>query len=593
MKIRKGLLNFKLIFLLLSLLILQFFIFSKAQAFDFVIPHIPGIWAFAEPNDNSPKQMQLPILQAYQVVDEQNNYYKLKPTIEGGRPIGWVKKDFLLLWPYRHGLMPIQEDIVTKGYCDEGEIQKVADGSKVEPCTTIPRNLLDQIVKDKNVDIRPFPVLTVKKIISKYQSSVYFLKAAMPVSQAGYVITPEVEKLKYKFSQLDIVIVLDNTGSMEEEVLSVHNLLNDLITGFDKNYNNTYVNLITYTDEQVIATGLKPVNQVVNSIPSTAGGKEEWLLDALWLSTFTKWRAGSMKVVLVIGDEPFQRKDDNISDIPVTGGYGIDLSTNLTVQKGKTKDELIDKIKQSYRNNIFFWGIITINDEGTSTLLYNDLDSIIRSPSLNNVFTIKTIDKPFSKEELAGQKVIVMLQPVFDQITNDIKERLQKLEQSQSELANLSTDSNDRYYEILTDIWGKGMVIKEVWLRSDNIAFSNVLLLDRNEMRIVRDLLQNSKNILGAGQEASANHVWEQLWEKLIGRRESIKEFINDPLWNYWIGRIPEDSLLRLSPQQIAHMEGSTRIEKIGEIERAIAYLDRELNKNEQQFFWIPFRFLP
>ena len=132
----------------------------------------------------------------------------------------------------------------------------------------------------------------------------------------------------------DLVFLIDNTGSMSDDIYIIQTNLNDIIDALPEGvrvgvaeYGDNNVDPYDWYDSTPLTTGLETVKTYINNITTTSGGDTpESVYDGLYKAIEEmNWSSTVKKMIIVIGDAP-----------PLEGSY-----TNYTLKN------VVDKAKES------------------------------------------------------------------------------------------------------------------------------------------------------------------------------------------------------------------------------------------------------
>lgn len=569
---------------------------ASAKHPTFVISHIKNAYVYKNSRVDVNPIRTLRMWESYYVSEEEDGFYKLKSINRVGKrgesigdDIGWVKKGVLMEWSIPHALVPKKGP--TPLYCKKEEIQKLVNGLYARKCASITianNKRFLQLTEKSNIPLKPFPVLDAFREKGLEGSMRNFIYAALPVSTGKVIFRPERRGVeKRMLSRIDLVVVLDNTQSMSDEAAAIHDVLSAFIMDIDQQKDlDIHVNLITYTDKNVRMTGLKPVNEVINRIPKQGNGTDEWLLDALWLSTQTEWRPGTRPWLIVMGDEPSNLGE--YDKIPLTQGVGAHPDGGRT-PKRKSFNDLYNEMELRFKGRVHFRGIVTMNENKATTALMEQFNKMIQTSSKRQLGLFATHDAVVMEPIQSTRMIIDDFQEVFHKIKKDLNIRVADT------TVDFSGSSTSRYHELLREAYGSDVALKKVYIEENSSAFDDVILLERDQIRTITGILSKAQNIIGRKNQATASNLWEDIWGSLFGMQTiRVKDSINQSFWSYLGRHAPANSILNKSPRELSYLSGIDKRNLLNEIERRRNWLNRELSNNEDAVYhWIPFNKLP
>ncbi len=140
---------------------------------------------------------------------------------------------------------------------------------------------------------------------------------------------------------VDLVLVIDVSGSMGEELSAVQNELTNLIDTLADEIPDLRIGAIFYGSTRYseyptrsesnyldLTSDFSRVQTLINSF-SASGGKEPWG-DALYLAKYFSWRVGSQKLIILVGDEDCDPGDYVGTDSSASMYNGSELLSVVT-----------------------------------------------------------------------------------------------------------------------------------------------------------------------------------------------------------------------------------------------------------------------
>ncbi|MFX1254161.1 MAG: VWA domain-containing protein [Promethearchaeota archaeon] len=144
-------------------------------------------------------------------------------------------------------------------------------------------------------------------------------------------------------SPVDVVLLVDASGSMGEEISSVQSQLNNLVSVLETEIPNLRIGVVVYgwskyseypmssTNNYVeLTSNFEAVKSLINELYAT-GGTEPWG-DALYLANTWDWRDTANKLIIMVGDEdcdPGQVVGKNYQSDWYNGSQLLDVVTDL------------------------------------------------------------------------------------------------------------------------------------------------------------------------------------------------------------------------------------------------------------------------
>ncbi|WP_105616647.1 fibronectin type III domain-containing protein [Vallitalea okinawensis] len=191
-------------------------------------------------------------------------------------------------------------------------------------------------------------------------------------------------------SQLEVVFIIDSSGSMGGEINSVKNNINNFVNRLEGENIDYRLGLISYEDEPVKYNLTNDVSTFKNNLSriNVSGGTENGL-DAIdkALDGYTYY-ANSVKYFVLIGDEPIYSKENN--------------TDSSIIQKLNNNDVILTAIGQDYRHcETQFRSIANATgglyidiDQSFSTTLTQIFDQIQKIPNV-------AINAPYANQWLS------------------------------------------------------------------------------------------------------------------------------------------------------------------------------------------------
>jgi hypothetical protein len=138
--------------------------------------------------------------------------------------------------------------------------------------------------------------------------------AAMMATYGAFGVVPSV--VEGRQSNIDLAIVVDNTGSMSNTIDAVKVNIGDILDELASKATNYRISIVTYRDqppegdyvsrvEQPFTDDLPLLRAAVNRMSADGGGDDpEAVYSGIMSALDESWRSGVKKVVIVIGDAP-------------------------------------------------------------------------------------------------------------------------------------------------------------------------------------------------------------------------------------------------------------------------------------------------
>ena len=300
---------------------------SKKHRFALAI--VQGLNTFKEPGAFSGKSsFEVPILKPLEVMDEREvggvEWVRVRRT-SGRRSSGWVRKSHVYIWNNRHARLPEPVEgsrRTIQAFCDKTAVQAFVDGTS-KPCLTFQEELL-KVEGDK----APFPVLDVvpfrpERVGAGSKRFFHVLipttfSNIAPLKRSGSAAPSEI------LSSIEIILLIDATGSMRDEIAGAKAALDTTITRLDALVREADLKpkymILAYRDTNgakecaPIETpgGDKPkfvsgteARGFLNGLAACEGGDgPEMIWDALEIVSKLEFRSGGHRALVLVGDAP-------------------------------------------------------------------------------------------------------------------------------------------------------------------------------------------------------------------------------------------------------------------------------------------------
>ncbi|MFX1254163.1 MAG: VWA domain-containing protein [Promethearchaeota archaeon] len=181
-------------------------------------------------------------------------------------------------------------------------------------------------------------------------------------------------------TSVDVVLLIDASGSMGEEISSVQSQLNNLVSVLETEITDLQIGVVVYgwskyseypmsnTNNYVeLTSNFEVVKSLINELYAS-GGTEPWG-DALYLVNTWDWRDTANKLIIMVGDEdcdPGQVVGKNHGDNWYNGSQLLDVVTDLK-NKGVIINTVVTEGPDAHVEHQFQW--IADYTEGESVYL--------------------------------------------------------------------------------------------------------------------------------------------------------------------------------------------------------------------------------
>ena len=510
----------------------------------FAVAIAQGVQSYSQPGVG--KAFTLAVLQPYQVLGTSSaggvEYVQVKDPAGSGA--GWVDTRLLETWNSRYALKAKRGGTNKLfGYCSEAEMQAAVDGTKVERCVSFD----PQALRDMTAARAPFPVLDIQERFDSDGLQTLTMEVLVPTLYSNVAGLKQGSGAVDPSRILEIIILIDATGSMEAEIKATAEALKTVVKDAEALSSDVRFLVVAYrdVDEAEDFEGCAVVeassgatlsfgtaadaNTFLSGLKATCGGENpaEALWDALYLLKDLKTTGAASRALLVVGDAPAH---------PATRG-GTWLGT--TVPPGLAQQDVFAAVANTLGQSTVF--IPTVVATSTATQKNLSLGESMAALFAGVQFNMPTLDIV----SIARQRNRTPAQRRED-VASTVKRLSERLGKAISEHASdadridgcrerfaegfgnaaiaifcmeSGTGAADpalaaRIRDLLGDDDSERIVVRRIWVMWDQTLMGDVLLLGRNEADALRGTLVELSEMTASGD---CSVVGPRAWYQVMG----------------------------------------------------------------------------
>ena len=513
----------------------------------FAVAIAQGVRSYSSPGLGS--HFRLEILQPYQVLDYQTvagiEYAQLRDP-SNGKP-GWVDKRLLETWNSRYALKA-KKGASTKmlGYCTQDAIQAAVSAGQAAPCASFTAANLRNMTNTR----APFPVLRVQNMFDEDNLQTLVMELLVPTLYSNIV---GIQKAKTDpGGVLEIIILIDATGSMQAEIAGVTQALTKVVTDAEnlgKAGRTVKFLVLAYRDIEGAASDAKckvldsssgpdrlafgtaqQARTFLGGLTPECGGEKqpEALWDAIYALKSLKVTPGADRALLIVGDAPSH---------PTTQGGTF---VGVTVPAGLTADEVYATVAKTLgQSTLLIPTIVETERSKAEGSIEKSIDQLFgamqfNQPSISKITIDKTSQNAQQSFDEMATKLSARLQTALSEHSLN-SERIDKCRQTFAEgfgnsaIAIFCMESSSGVDEALAarirDLLGREdedlVVVRRIWVKWDQTVIGDVVLLDRNEATSLKGALDKFSSLTKSGDcSTQGASVWTRIMKTLVPMEE-------------------------------------------------------------------------
>lgn len=218
-------------------------------------------------------------------------------------------------------------------------------------------NTLSESITDIDISAEPNDN---KVLLSPSSNPLFEISTLEPGEMSSVKFIASLQNDTLDSSSADLVLIIDASGSMQNEINSVKAKLNDIIENFTAEMSSPRIGVIIHgwnkyseypmsspNNSISLTEDFDLVKTFINSL--NAGGSTEPWGDALYLANTWDWREDAAKLIIMIGDEdcdPGNLIGKSSSETWYNGSELLDIVTNL-----RTKGIIINTVVSDIADN--------------------------------------------------------------------------------------------------------------------------------------------------------------------------------------------------------------------------------------------------
>jgi len=337
---------------------------GESDKLKFAIAMVQDLRTFSEPGlvGSSDKVFSMPILTPHEIIEERGDWVKVKRST--GTAAGWVEKNLVGVWNSRHGLRPdpmAAAEFKLPAYCSRSDVDAYFR-DEAEPCMWFTPAVLDR-AKERS----PFPVVGIKRG-EVMGASKTFLEVLVPTLYSN--IAPVEEKVaQASFDRIEMVILIDATGSMADEIRATASALADVVSqvSADSGTDAKFM-ILAYRDTDDASTTCPPMEvsggrlgfvsastakSFLDTLKACKGGdSSEAIYDAMYHLKDLPVVRGSRRFVVLAGDAPATE---------VTRGAALD---GMRVPEDMSREDVFRTLSSTIGRSTEFVGFLGASASG-------------------------------------------------------------------------------------------------------------------------------------------------------------------------------------------------------------------------------------
>ena len=597
-----------------------------AGGLQFAVPIAQGVITYQEPGVG--KQFSLEILHPYEVVATRSlsgvKWLQIKDP--GGGAPGWVDAALMEYWNARHALRPKRSSRnALLGYCSRDDVERAVRDGRFRPCVKLDPELLQGITGSR----APFPVLRVEQMFDSDGLPTVVMEALVPTTYSN--VLGVVEGGAAVAQTLEVIILIDGTASMDDEIAGTALALQRMVSQAEKKLTELHLKfvVIAYRDtngtllpdgtrcaameassgSQLVFHGADQARRFLEDLPARCGGDDnEAIWDAMYLLGALPTQAGAARALVLVGDAP--------SHATTVGGTFL----GTRVPAGLDRSEVFRKIAGTLGQSTMFLPTVVDRPNSLNETVEQMFHGIqFNAPALD-LITVQRGQRNRSESErrafsanLADQLYEKLSAAVHD--AHAAGKRMEKCREmlgrsfGSAVIAPFCMENSSkaadrmlaaRIRDLLASDDDDLMIVRKVWVKWDQTAVGDVVLLGKDEATRLRKVLLALQARTSTGDCKTAG---AQAWYEIMGALVPIQpETGNMPsLDEAWLDYLQVNmnvakgqTLLHRSPSELASLSSSACTELSGDLGQAAQGLSRLLDRyQDSAHLWVPLSLLP
>lgn len=519
--------------------------------------------------------------------------------VQYGTKTGWIPAALIEQWDSRHALRPNLRKAAASldAYCSKSDAQQAYEGAVINPCMTFYNQALAGATKSRS----PFPVISTSVFQMEGESPERYFEVLVPtyystIADTGSVPAPT--------NKLDVVMLIDATGSMSEHIAASKQVLTDVIGNIQARGIDAKFLVMAYRDTdgkdsecpnvmEASAPGEPRASmssalrfgsandgiQFLRQLKACGGGDSpEAIWDGMYLLQKLETRPGATRAFVLLGDAP---------SVSVTRGGSY---FGITVPSGLSSKDVGAAVSRTFGSSSEFFGVL-VGDAMKPT--YEEIRPLIDWYKAPEFYPMTASVKDQLSRALLSS---------IERTTGVAKEvdicKGQLVTDGYGSDSNLFCGDSPEVAAQLRDLLrgvSTKVLMRRVWITSDNL--DDVALLSKTEADRSAQALDKAAALTAGGScKNVGDAAWNAVTDVVLPRSNSAgtRPTVSDDLHDYWgVSAGRGESLLALDPVMIRSFDPTRCNAYGGRLRDGAAQIRQLREQSSDTYIWFPLAYLP